>query len=445
MSMSKLITFAAVAASAAIPMAANAEIGTINIHGVTWTVNTNMTMRTATLGDGSSACIDTSTAIDASKIPWSFFIGEGDDAIQYTVTAIAVKAFLDCTKLSGTLTIPDTVTSAGNYAFKNCTGLTELASLGNITTIPSEGFNGCRNLNTYPDMSKVSTIGKNAFLNCSMDGEVDLASLSGNIQDSAFNGAKITKITFPRRAVAINGNTLFNSCVNLKGVYFPGPDDSGVATIRKSKCFAGCTSLRVFLAGPRTGVHTQYGSSDANMFQSVSGCTIFVPVGNLDGGANYGSWDDYLGDDAVSGNTVLRYGEGRELDFAFDHNAKSITAVPATTHALTNVLSVAATIKSEFGYDVRVSVTNTLDLTDVTITEDMVSGVTFDRLMFSAKTQNQLNAILGAFPATTPISIDPTGLTENMVIPETYPNVFVKTVPGVTIKRTASGFMIIFY
>ena len=44
---------------------------------------------------------------------------------------------------------------------------------------------------------------------------------------------------------------------------------------------------------------------------------------------------------------------------------------------------------------------------------------------------------------TTPISIDPTGLTENMVIPDGYPNVFVKTVPGVTIKRTASGFMII--
>ena len=87
--------------------------------------------------------------------------------------------------------------------------------------------------------------------------------------------------------------------------------------------------------------------------------------------------------------------------------------------------------------------TNAIDLTGVTITEQMVSGVTFDRLMFSAKTQAQLNAILGAFPATTPISIDPTGLTENMVIPETYNNVHVKTVPGVTIKRTTKGFMII--
>ena len=79
----------------------------------------------------------------------------------------------------------------------------------------------------------------------------------------------------------------------------------------------------------------------------------------------------------------------------------------------------------------------------MTITSEMASNVTFDRLMFSAKTQAQLNAILAAFPATTPISIDPTGLTEKMVIPETYNNVHVKTVPGVTIKRTA-GFMLIF-
>ncbi|MBO7683513.1 MAG: hypothetical protein J6T51_02165, partial [Kiritimatiellae bacterium] len=86
---------------------------------------------------------------------------------------------------------------------------------------------------------------------------------------------------------------------------------------------------------------------------------------------------------------------------------------------------------------------NALDLTGVTITDATVSGVTFDRLMFSAKTQAQLNDILDTFPATTPISIDPTGLTENMVIPNDYPNVHVKTVPGVTIKRTASGFIIV--
>ena len=116
---------------------------------------------------------------------------------------------------------------------------------------------------------------------------------------------------------------------------------------------------------------------------------------------------------------------------------------PTTVNALTNALAWAPQFKTHFNLDAHISVTNTLDLTDVTITEDMTSGVTFDRLVFSAKKQTQLDAILGAFPASAQIAIDPTGLTENMVIPNDYPNVFVKTVPGVTIKRTAKGFMII--
>ncbi len=112
-------------------------------------------------------------------------------------------------------------------------------------------------------------------------------------------------------------------------------------------------------------------------------------------------------------------------------------------NAFTNALSWASDFKTHFNLDAHISVTNTLDLTDMTITPAMASGVTFDRLILTAKTQAELNAILDAFPATTPISIDPTGLTENMVIPDEYPNVFVKTVPGVTIKRTTKGFVII--
>lgn len=116
---------------------------------------------------------------------------------------------------------------------------------------------------------------------------------------------------------------------------------------------------------------------------------------------------------------------------------------PTTANALTNVLSWAPSFMTRFGLDTHISVTNTLDLTGVTITPAMVADVTFDRLMFAAKTQAQLDGILGAFPATTPISIDPTGLTENMIIPDDCPNVYVKTVPGVTVKRTTSGFMLV--
>ena len=139
----------------------------------------------------------------------------------------------------------------------------------------------------------------------------------------------------------------------------------------------------------------------------------------------------------------IPYGKGLDVDLEIDEAAGVIAATPATAQRLVQVFEAAPTFKMIFKLDTRISVTNTLDFTDVAITDAMVSGVTFDRLIFSAKTQSQLDGILGAFPASTSISIDPTGLTENMVIPGNYPNVFVQTVPGVTVKHTVNGFMIL--
>ena len=185
------------------------------------------------------------------------------------------------------------------------------------------------------------------------------------------------------------------------------------------------------------GKNTKRGEIYSNQYglRGVTGCKVFVPAN--------GQWDDVSQHLGGTNTELIPYGQGEALDLSIDESAGMVTAIPTTTERLVQVLEAAPTFKSAFKLDTRISVTNTLDLTGVTITEDMVSGVTFDRLMFSAKTQTQLDAILGAFPATTPISIDPTGLTENMVIPNDYPNVFVKTVPGVTIKRTTSGFMIL--
>ena len=185
--------------------------------------------------------------------------------------------------------------------------------------------------------------------------------------------------------------------------------------------------------GRNTKFDTNLGANIA-MFESVTkGCKVFVPANGKWTGCRYGG----------TNTDVIEYGENKNLDLVVDEAAGTVTAAPTTPELLVKMLEAAPTFKSAFALDMKISVTNTLDLTGVTITEDMTSGVTFDRLMFSAKAQDQLNAILAKFPVTTPISIDPTGLTENMVIPNDYPNVFVKTVPGVTIKRTASGFMII--
>ena len=148
-------------------------------------------------------------------------------------------------------------------------------------------------------------------------------------------------------------------------------------------------------------------------------------------------WDKILGVGG-SGIEAIPYGSGRDINLEVDEEEKNIVATVTTASRLVSVMKSAPYFKSDFGLEAHISVTNAIDLTGETITDEMVSGVTFQ-----AKTQTQLVSVLAMFPSTTPIMIDPTGLTENMVIPDGYHNVYVKTVPGVTIRRTASGFMII--
>ena len=442
----KMIAVAAISICAAIPVAANAAVGTVDVNGVTWTVNTNPMTKTATLGNGSSACIATATSIDASLIPWTFTVGEGDDAIEYTVTAIAEKAFDACSKLAGTLTIPDAVTSMGKYAFRGCSTLTCLASLGGVTTLEEEVFCNDSGLqgSDYPDLSKIKVLGKNVFKQCSMGGKVRLDSISGSMSaENAFVYAAITNISFPRAAFSISGQWVFGHCKKLTGVFLPGPDSEGASLIRRSNFFNDCTSLKVFLAGPRTGIHPLYGGDDTTMFAYVTGCRIFVPAGDLTlpDPTYYCSWDNL--DDYVSGQTIIHYGSGRELDLSFNHDARMITATPATAHAFTNVLAAASTIKDVFGYDTRINVTNALEIAAGSVTAAELVGVTFDSLTFAVKTQAQLDTVLAAVPAETPLAIDPEGATENLMITTVDRKIYVMLPKSGTYKVRKDGLIII--
>ena len=160
MNMNKLIAFAAVAASAAIPMAANAatENVTIEANGYTWRVrlepeadtylssygSVGNVPGTAMLGINTScynvtdldtldykAISNLNVTVDASLIPWQFDY----NGTHYTVTKIALAAFRQngtAAKLTGTLTIPDSVTEIRNCAFLSQKTLTGFSGGKNV-------------------------------------------------------------------------------------------------------------------------------------------------------------------------------------------------------------------------------------------------------------------------------------------------------------------------
>jgi len=65
--------------------------------------------------------------------------------IPNSVTTIGNNAFYDCSGLTS-VTIPNSVTSIGNYAFSNCSGLTSVTIGNSVTSIGDRAFYGCDNL-----------------------------------------------------------------------------------------------------------------------------------------------------------------------------------------------------------------------------------------------------------------------------------------------------------
>ena len=76
------------------------------------------------------------------------------------------------------LTIPNSVTSIGNYAFYNCTGLTSITIPDSVTSIGSSAFCNCTNLTNITIPDSVISIGSSAFYN------------SSSLKNVYYNGSK---------------------------------------------------------------------------------------------------------------------------------------------------------------------------------------------------------------------------------------------------------------
>ena len=99
----------------------------------------------------------------------------------FTVTSIGDHAFEDCTGLTE-VTIPETVTSIGYGAFEDCTGLTEVTIPENVTSIGYGAFKGCTGLTNVTIPNSVTWISYSAFEGCD---KLISASLSSRRQTTA--------------------------------------------------------------------------------------------------------------------------------------------------------------------------------------------------------------------------------------------------------------------
>ena len=91
-------------------------------------------------------------------------------------------------RFSGAYTIPDGVTTIGEWAFLECRNLTSVTIPAGVTTIGVKAFMDCRNLTSVTIPPSVTTIGKGAFSGCKSLTSVTIPSSVTTIGEEAFTG-----------------------------------------------------------------------------------------------------------------------------------------------------------------------------------------------------------------------------------------------------------------
>ena len=146
---------------------------------------------------------------------------KGSLTLSNSLKTIGNGAFYNCNRLNGSLTIPNTVTTIGISAFEKCTGFNgSLTIPHSVTTIGSSAFSSCQGFKgdlTIP--SSITTIEANTFSNCfGFNGNLTIPNSVTTIGTSAFYNCSGFKgdLTIPNSVTTIGGGA-FMGCRGFKG------------------------------------------------------------------------------------------------------------------------------------------------------------------------------------------------------------------------------------
>ena len=197
-----------------------------------------------------------------TEVPWyEYRTAIKSLSLPNGLTSIGNYAFSGCASLTS-VTIPNSVTSIGESAFYRCTSLTSVTIPDSVTIIDYNVFSGLTSLekiniavsdlsrwcNTYrenfslPDVARdiliegipvtdlvipkgVETVESGVFRNCASLTSVTIPDSVKTIESSAFNGCSGLSTLYVGEGLNSVKNGAFRGCESLSKVYYPGTEN----------------------------------------------------------------------------------------------------------------------------------------------------------------------------------------------------------------------------
>ena len=253
----------------------------------------------------------------SSAVPRDVFWGASGQFDAFTsaeitsaVTSIGVGAFENCGGLSG-VSIPDSVTAIGDGAFEN-SGLRYITIKDTVTWLGAYAFKGCAQMRSARIGSGITSIPNLVFADCTL----------------------LQSVTLPDNLMQI-GHTAFSGCSSLHDISIP----SGVTRI-EHQAFMGCSGLTAVYFNPETPP-----TLGADALDNTNNCPIYVPASSVE--TYQQAWPEYasriramhrisasVNDDSLGRvNVQTTASEAEHIDFdieVFDEDVYQISSVTVT-------------------------------------------------------------------------------------------------------------------
>ena len=184
----------------------SSELSTPNVtfyNMITYTADSKLAETTSSTGSGLHK-----NAFNTSIKSHSFSNGKGFIVFSGKLTSIGEYAFRECTGLTS-VTIPNCVKSIGYGAFAICSGLTSIEIPNSVLDIGDFAFQYCGNLISITIPNSVTSIGHCSFHKCTGLTSINIPNSVTSIGESAFNGCEnVTSVTIGSSVKTI-GNLAF--------------------------------------------------------------------------------------------------------------------------------------------------------------------------------------------------------------------------------------------